>query len=351
MPEEYGGSGASYAHDRAGARGARVRLPEQRAALLAQRADVGLSGADRAVRQRGPRSAATFPVSARASSSARTRCRSRSPAPMRLRLAATAERTVRAATDSPVRRRSSPTARSQTSSSSSRARGRSPASPACRRSSSIGTRPGLVVGRPLAKMGLDRVTDVRSLPRRLRDLGSDRLLGREGAGMAVFTTAMRLERSCILACVVGAMQHQLETCLDYACSRRQFGQAIGAFQAVSHRLVEMRLRVETARLMLYRAGAAARRGRPCGGRVGPDEAAHQRGIRRLEPRRRSDSRRVRLPHRVRARARATGRRRQPALLGHLRACNATSQPAQWDSAGERRLLLDERTANDQRQNP
>ncbi len=111
--------------------------------------------------------------------------------------------------------------------------------------------PGLVVGRPLAKMGLiaspmcEVFLDGCEIP-------ADRLLGKEGAGLAVFTTAMRLERSCILACVVGAMQHQLETCIDYACSRRQFGQAIGGFQAVSHRLVDMRLRVETARLTLYR---------------------------------------------------------------------------------------------------
>ena len=111
--------------------------------------------------------------------------------------------------------------------------------------------PGLVIGRPLAKLGLvaspmcELFLDGCEIP-------ADGLLGREGAGLPIFTAAMRLERSCILACVVGAMQHQLETCIDYACSRRQFGQAIAGFQAVSHRLVDMRLRVETSRLMLYR---------------------------------------------------------------------------------------------------
>jgi alkylation response protein AidB-like acyl-CoA dehydrogenase len=65
---------------------------------------------------------------------------------------------------------------------------------------------------------------------------------------------MEWERSCILAGTVGAMQRQLERCIEYARGRTQFGQAIGAFQAVSHKIVDMKLRVETARCMLYRLG-------------------------------------------------------------------------------------------------
>jgi alkylation response protein AidB-like acyl-CoA dehydrogenase len=47
------------------------------------------------------------------------------------------------------------------------------------------------------------------------------------------------------------MQRQFDTCVRYAKERRQFGQAIGAFQSVSNRLVDMKLRVETSRLLLY----------------------------------------------------------------------------------------------------
>ncbi len=111
--------------------------------------------------------------------------------------------------------------------------------------------PGLAIGSPLSKMGL-AASPMSEVFLDGCDVGEQQLLGREGAGMVIFTTAMKLERSCILATAVGAMQHQLETSIDYARSRRQSGQAIGAFQAVSHRLVEMRLRVDTARLLLYR---------------------------------------------------------------------------------------------------
>src|SRR5437762_8860054 len=65
---------------------------------------------------------------------------------------------------------------------------------------------------------------------------------------------MGWERACILASHVGAMQRQLDTCVEYAKNRQQFGQSIGKFQQVSSMVVDMRLRLETSRLLLYRAG-------------------------------------------------------------------------------------------------
>ncbi len=70
--------------------------------------------------------------------------------------------------------------------------------------------------------------------------------------MAVFNASMNWERSCILASAVGTMQRQLDRCVAYARERQQFGQPIGGFQAVSHRIVDMKVRLETARLLLYR---------------------------------------------------------------------------------------------------
>jgi alkylation response protein AidB-like acyl-CoA dehydrogenase len=47
------------------------------------------------------------------------------------------------------------------------------------------------------------------------------------------------------------MDHQLETCVRYVRERRQFGQPIGKFQSVSNRIADMKVRLETARLLLY----------------------------------------------------------------------------------------------------
>ncbi len=114
--------------------------------------------------------------------------------------------------------------------------------------------PGLAVGRPFSKMGL-RTSHLAELFLSDCKVPADALLGAAGAGMAMFTSSMRWERSLILAPAVGTMRRQLERCVAYARERVQFGQQIGGFQAVSHRLAEMKLRLETAHLMLYRIAA------------------------------------------------------------------------------------------------
>ena len=53
------------------------------------------------------------------------------------------------------------------------------------------------------------------------------------------------------------MQRLLETCIRYAKERKQFGQSIGKFQLIATKIVDMKLRLETARMMLY-AGAYQR---------------------------------------------------------------------------------------------
>jgi len=121
--------------------------------------------------------------------------------------------------------------------------------------------PGLTVGKPLSKMGL-RTSPMSELFLEDCEVPEDCLLGKEGGGMAIFNSAMTWERSCILASTVGTMERLLERSLDYARERRQFGQPIGGFQAVAHRLVDMKVRLETARLLLYRLGWLLEQGKP-----------------------------------------------------------------------------------------
>jgi alkylation response protein AidB-like acyl-CoA dehydrogenase len=111
--------------------------------------------------------------------------------------------------------------------------------------------PGLTVGPPLSKMGLHS-SPMSELFLDGCQVPAEALVGEPGGGMAVFNTAMRWERGLILAGAVGTMRRQLEQSVAYARERKQYGQAIGSFQAIAHRLVEMRLRLETARLTLYR---------------------------------------------------------------------------------------------------
>lgn len=82
-----------------------------------------------------------------------------------------------------------------------------------------------------------------------------RRLGAEGEGLKVFSHAMTEERRLILAPAVGAMERRLKETAAYAAGRRQFGRAVSAFQAVSHRLADMTIRWEACRgLLRWAAG-------------------------------------------------------------------------------------------------
>lgn len=113
--------------------------------------------------------------------------------------------------------------------------------------------PGLCAGKKMDKMGL-RTSPMAELVLENCRVPSTALLGREGRGAEVFNCSMAWERACILATCLGTMRRQLERCVDYARTRKQFGQAIGKFQSVANRIVDMKLRYETARLLIYKVG-------------------------------------------------------------------------------------------------
>jgi alkylation response protein AidB-like acyl-CoA dehydrogenase len=114
----------------------------------------------------------------------------------------------------------------------------------------IGT-PGFTVSRDLEKMGL-RTSPMGELILQDCFVPTESRLGVEGAGTSIFNDSMEWERSCILGSHVGAMEHQLQKCIRYARERRQFGKPIGKFQSVANRIADMKVRLETARLILYK---------------------------------------------------------------------------------------------------
>ncbi|WP_178989428.1 acyl-CoA dehydrogenase family protein [Winogradskyella schleiferi] len=77
-------------------------------------------------------------------------------------------------------------------------------------------------------------------------------LGKEGAGWAITSYSLEYDRCSILASQLGAMERQLETSIDFVKERQQFGKPISTFQSVSNRIADMKLRLETSRLLLYK---------------------------------------------------------------------------------------------------
>jgi hypothetical protein len=120
--------------------------------------------------------------------------------------------------------------------------------------------PGLAVSSGFEKMGL-RTSPMGELALTDCVVPASSRLGPEGAGMAIFNSSMEWERSCLFASAVGAMRRQLDACVAYARSREQFGQPIGKFQGVANKLADMYVRLEAARLLIYRVAWLKQQGK------------------------------------------------------------------------------------------
>jgi len=119
---------------------------------------------------------------------------------------------------------------------------------------------GFRVVREIRKLGV-RTVPMGELAFEECSLPAESLLGREGRGAEVFNCSMEWERGAILASALGTMRRQLERCIQHARSRKQFGKAIGKFQSVANKIVDMKLRLETCRLLVYKIGWLKSQGR------------------------------------------------------------------------------------------
>lgn len=115
-----------------------------------------------------------------------------------------------------------------------------------------GDTPGLSAGSKFDKMGL-RTSQLSELV--LDDVYAplDAVLGGVGGGSTVFGDAMEWERILLVATHLGTIRRLLDQSVEYARTRTQFGQQIGKFQAVAHRIADLKVSLEAGRLLVYQA--------------------------------------------------------------------------------------------------
>lgn len=87
-------------------------------------------------------------------------------------------------------------------------------------------------------------------------------LGKEGAGFSICNHSLEYDRCCILAGGLGAMERQLEESVEFAKEHKRYGQSIGSFQSVSNRIADMKLRIETSKLLLYKMAWLKKQNKP-----------------------------------------------------------------------------------------
>jgi alkylation response protein AidB-like acyl-CoA dehydrogenase len=114
--------------------------------------------------------------------------------------------------------------------------------------------PGVSVGRKIEKMGL-RTSPFSELVFDDVQLPDSAVLGGVGGGAGVFTHSMDWERICLFAAHVGQMERLTESAIRYARTREAGGKLIGKYQAVSHKIADMKVRLEAARLLTYQAAS------------------------------------------------------------------------------------------------
>lgn len=111
------------------------------------------------------------------------------------------------------------------------------------------------------KMGL-RTVPIGEIKLKNCFVSEENRLGKEGAGFSICNHSLEYDRCCILAGGLGAMERQLEESIEFAKEHKRFGQAIGSFQSVSNRIADMKLRIETSKLLLYKIAWLKKQNKP-----------------------------------------------------------------------------------------
>ncbi|MFI5617175.1 acyl-CoA dehydrogenase family protein [Streptomyces sp. NPDC051567] len=110
--------------------------------------------------------------------------------------------------------------------------------------------PGLSVGAPVAKMGL-RTSPLSELHFDECRIPASAVIGRVGSGFLIMDHVMKWEILCSFVITTGQMRYRLDRCVEHAKERIQFGKPIGSYQSVSHKIVDMKIGLDTAQKWLY----------------------------------------------------------------------------------------------------
>jgi alkylation response protein AidB-like acyl-CoA dehydrogenase len=109
----------------------------------------------------------------------------------------------------------------------------------------------------LTKTSLPTMDQTRKQARLVFESTPARLVGTDGGAADGLTKTLDLAAVALAAEQVGGAQHCLDSSVDYAKNRIQFGRPIGSFQAIKHKCADMLLEVESAKSAAYYAGWAA----------------------------------------------------------------------------------------------
>lgn len=124
-------------------------------------------------------------------------------------------------------------------------------------------KPGLVVGKPEAKMGI-RGAHTTDLFLEEVKVEEENLLGTVGEGFSVAMKTLEVGKLSVAAICLGVAKETLKLSVEYANQRVQFGRPIGHQQAVSFMIADMAAEIYALESIIYRTAIIADEGLPFG---------------------------------------------------------------------------------------
>jgi alkylation response protein AidB-like acyl-CoA dehydrogenase len=115
--------------------------------------------------------------------------------------------------------------------------------------------PGLTTGKPFHKMGC-KCSSTSEVFLADCEVPEENILGGEGKGWIIALSGVEWDRCTLLSPMLGAALNNLDSCARYANERQQFKRPIRSFQAIQHRIADMKVFVEAVRLAVYRVASA-----------------------------------------------------------------------------------------------
>lgn len=112
--------------------------------------------------------------------------------------------------------------------------------------------PGFTIGKKEDKMGI-RASSTSELILQNVVIPESRRIGREGEGFRIAMATLDSSRPFVGAVSTGLAQASLDMAMKYSKERRQFDQPISSFQMIQAMIADMAMKVETARLLVYKA--------------------------------------------------------------------------------------------------
>jgi acyl-CoA dehydrogenase len=112
--------------------------------------------------------------------------------------------------------------------------------------------PGITVGKKEWNMG-QRASDTRGITFEEVKIPAKYRVGQEGDGFKIAMSAFDHTRPAVAAGAIGLARRAMEEAIEYATTRKTFGQPIAGFQAISFMIADMAKDIEAGRLLVHKA--------------------------------------------------------------------------------------------------